>query len=67
MVRLPARPSELGLAFTDQDALLPEIETEAQLAALMRRGCTMVQGYLLAKPQPADRVLFPVDALDAIG
>ena len=31
MVKLPPRLSELGLALTDQDALLPEIDTEAQL------------------------------------
>ena len=30
MVKVPARPIELGLAVTDQDAVLPEIETEAQ-------------------------------------
>jgi EAL domain-containing protein (putative c-di-GMP-specific phosphodiesterase class I)/ActR/RegA family two-component response regulator len=49
------------------DVVAEGIETEAQLAALMRRGCTMVQGYLLARPQPAERILFPVDALDALG
>jgi EAL domain-containing protein (putative c-di-GMP-specific phosphodiesterase class I)/ActR/RegA family two-component response regulator len=47
------------------DVVAEGIETEAQLAALMRRGCTMVQGYLLARPQPADHISPPVDALDA--
>ena len=43
------------------------IENEDQLAALVRRGCSMVQGYLLARPQPAERILAPVDALEGRG
>ena len=31
IVKLPPRVSELGFALTDQDALLPKIDTEAQL------------------------------------
>jgi hypothetical protein len=31
IVKLPLRLSELGLALTDQDTLLPETDTEAQL------------------------------------
>jgi EAL domain-containing protein (putative c-di-GMP-specific phosphodiesterase class I)/ActR/RegA family two-component response regulator len=47
------------------DVVAEGIETEAQLSALMRRGCTMVQGYLVARPQPAEKIVFPVDAVDA--
>ena len=31
MLRLPDRASELGLALADQEAVLPETDTEAQL------------------------------------
>ena len=40
------------------------IETEAQLAALIRRGCGMAQGYLLAKPGPAEQLEHRFDAVD---
>jgi len=49
------------------DVVAEGIETEAQLSALVQRGCTMAQGFLLARPQPAEHVLHPVDALDAHG
>lgn len=38
------------------------IETEQQLAALVRRGCRMAQGYLLARPAPPDEIERRFDA-----
>ncbi|MGH8587288.1 MAG: EAL domain-containing protein, partial [Gammaproteobacteria bacterium] len=32
------------------------VETEAQLEFLRRRGCDEAQGYLIAKPMPAEKV-----------
>ena len=32
------------------------VETAAQLAVLRNQGCNQVQGYLLARPMPADQV-----------
>jgi len=32
------------------------VETEAQLAALIRTGCTEAQGYLFSRPQPASEI-----------
>ncbi len=32
------------------------IETDRQLSALIEMGCTLGQGFLLARPQPADRI-----------
>lgn len=32
------------------------VETEAQRAALLRHGADFVQGFLMAKPQPADQI-----------
>jgi EAL domain-containing protein (putative c-di-GMP-specific phosphodiesterase class I) len=30
------------------------VETEEQLAHLRKEGCTQMQGYLFARPQPAE-------------
>jgi len=38
------------------DVVAEGIETEAQLEALVQRGCTMAQGYLIARPQPATQI-----------
>lgn len=38
------------------DVVAEGIETEGQLAALIRRGCGMGQGYLLGRPQPAKQI-----------
>jgi EAL domain-containing protein (putative c-di-GMP-specific phosphodiesterase class I)/ActR/RegA family two-component response regulator len=46
------------------DVVAEGIETEAQLGALVRRGCAMAQGYLLARPQDADQVSRHFDVLD---
>jgi EAL domain-containing protein (putative c-di-GMP-specific phosphodiesterase class I) len=32
------------------------VETEAQLASLLRRGCLEAQGYLFSRPCPADEL-----------
>lgn len=37
------------------------VETEEQLATLMKADCTMVQGYLLGKPQPFAHTLATVE------
>ena len=33
------------------------VETEAQRALLQRMGCDMIQGYLIAKPMPLDKLI----------
>jgi EAL domain-containing protein (putative c-di-GMP-specific phosphodiesterase class I)/CheY-like chemotaxis protein len=38
------------------DVVAEGIETEAQLAALIKRGATVGQGYLIARPAPADDI-----------
>ncbi len=38
------------------DVVMEGVETEEQLAFLQEAGCNQVQGYLLAKPQPAEQV-----------
>lgn len=42
------------------------IETEAQFAALVRRGCEMAQGFLLSRPGPADQIEQRFDAVDIV-
>lgn len=42
------------------------IETEPQLAALVQRGCSMAQGYLLAKPEPAEYLTRRFDTVDVL-
>ena len=46
------------------DVVAEGIESEPQLAALVRRGCGMAQGYLLARPQHAEEVPRHFDVLD---
>jgi diguanylate cyclase (GGDEF)-like protein len=41
------------------------VETEEQLAGLRARGCDTVQGFLFAKPGPADGIAAAVSAADA--
>lgn len=48
------------------DVVAEGVETEAQCAALVRRGCGMAQGYLLAKPIPADDLARRFDTVDAL-
>jgi diguanylate cyclase (GGDEF)-like protein/PAS domain S-box-containing protein len=38
-------------------AVAEGVETEGQLRALRELGCPLVQGYFLARPQPADQVV----------
>jgi diguanylate cyclase (GGDEF)-like protein/PAS domain S-box-containing protein len=38
------------------DVVMEGVETEEQLAFLQEAGCNQVQGYLLAKPQPAEQI-----------
>ena len=38
------------------DVVAEGIETEAQLAALIKRGAVVGQGYLIARPAPADDI-----------
>jgi EAL domain-containing protein (putative c-di-GMP-specific phosphodiesterase class I) len=38
------------------DVVAEGIETEAQLAALLQRGASVGQGYLMARPAPADEM-----------
>ena len=47
-----AMAQELGL-----DVVAEGVETEAQLLALARRGCKVMQGFHFAKPLPADSLL----------
>ena len=48
----------LALAGAFDIAVVAEgIETEAQLAALVQRGCTIGQGYLFSKPVPPDELM----------
>lgn len=42
------------------------VETETQLAALEREGCTEVQGYLFSKPVPAAQVAALLTRLDGL-
>ena len=37
------------------------VETHAQMATLLTLGCRTAQGYLFAKPQPADQVTALLD------
>lgn len=39
------------------DVVMEGVETEEQLAFLREVGCHQVQGFLLARPQPADRLI----------
>ncbi len=47
-----AMAQELGLAVVAEG-----VETEAQLQALVRRGCKLMQGFLFARPMPEDQLL----------
>jgi diguanylate cyclase (GGDEF)-like protein/PAS domain S-box-containing protein len=38
------------------DVVMEGVETEEQLAFLQEAGCNQVQGFLLAKPQPAEQI-----------
>ncbi len=40
----------------DMSLAVEGVETESQMALLQARGCTEVQGYLIAKPSPADKL-----------
>ncbi len=39
------------------DVVAEGIETSAQLQALVEAGCTLIQGFLFARPMPADELL----------
>jgi diguanylate cyclase len=43
-------------AVLDVDVVAEGIETQAQLTTLAALGCTFMQGYYLARPQPASKV-----------
>jgi EAL domain-containing protein (putative c-di-GMP-specific phosphodiesterase class I) len=38
------------------DVVAEGVETETQVVALMRRGCTLMQGYVFGRPQRANRI-----------
>jgi diguanylate cyclase (GGDEF)-like protein len=40
----------------DMSLVVEGVETESQLALLRARGCTEVQGYLIARPSPANQL-----------
>jgi EAL domain-containing protein (putative c-di-GMP-specific phosphodiesterase class I) len=47
--------STIGLAHSmGLQAIAEGVETEEALARLREYGCHLVQGYLIARPQPAD-------------
>jgi diguanylate cyclase (GGDEF)-like protein len=46
-------------------ALAEGVESEEQLAAVNRLGCDAIQGFLLARPMPADEVDLYLAALDS--
>ena len=62
IVKLPARLNELGFAVTDQDALLPEIDTEAQLTPELATAAEQSTGLgvmpIIAAP-PAEPTFMP--------
>jgi diguanylate cyclase (GGDEF)-like protein len=51
----------------DIKAIADGVENTSQLAALLRKGCTDMQGYLFSRPKPASRLadLFDGDCLNA--
>jgi hypothetical protein len=52
-VKLPARLSELGFAVTDQDALLPVIDTETQLTPELTAAAEQSTGLGVTPTIPA--------------
>ena len=58
---LTALSADMGLT-----CVIEGVETEAQLRTLRDLGCTMIQGYLIARPMPAHEVLPYLDLEDKL-
>jgi EAL domain-containing protein (putative c-di-GMP-specific phosphodiesterase class I) len=48
------------------DCVAEGVETEAQRALLLDRGCTYGQGYLFARPMPASQITAILSGCDGL-